>query len=545
MPKEKKRPNIVWFISDDTHHKMLGCYGGNTLSPTIDAMARHGILFTNFYCASSACTPSRYNYMTGHYGSRCPADGFRPPNDEPCSIFFNTHLDPTREPSIGHAMQAAGYHTGFVGKWHVGGGTDDMAAMPKLEKGENPRDPNVNARMQEHQHWLRGMVRKNGFDYAASAVLGNHASIPTMAKQHNLEWTTQGALDFIDQAEKADKPFFLNMATTTIHGPDHAQSLMTDPHLTAGGFADSHLGCMPERKTVYERIRKANGIEFNSTTAGVLWMDDAFGAVMQRIREQGAEDNTLFIYSTDHGFSGGKFSVYESGGRIPFLMQWMGQLPQGVQVDAMCQNVDLLPTLLDLIGAQASDGMVIDGKSMVPLLDDPPTNPAIREELYSEFGYTRAIRRGHWKYIAWRLPDSILGPIQRGEVDTLCTHFGRPIPHDREKPTLMTPLVLNMPHYFEPDQLYDLDNDPCEQHNLAADPGHAETLRDMRGRLRAHLDKLGIPFPLEDINPFYHSEPFARLVEKTRDALRKGETEYRKTTEFGGFDEITRRFYSG
>ncbi|MHC4871279.1 MAG: sulfatase family protein [Planctomycetota bacterium] len=536
--------NVVWFITDDTNHKMLGCYGGNVLSPAIDSIAENGVKFTNFYCASSACTPSRYNYLSGHYGSRCPAEKFSSADEELCNIFFNTHLDSKYEQSIGHAMQQAGYVTGFVGKWHVGGSAEDLAAMPVFEKDEDPLDSEVNQKMQQHQQWLTAMIRKNGFDYAESAVYGNHEKIPEKAKKHNLEWTAKGALDFIDKYKDSDKPFFLNMATTAIHGPDHAASLMANPQLTAGGYSDKHLGCLPERSSVYERIRSAEGMDFNSTTAGVLWMDDAFGAVIDRIKELGLEENTIFIWSTDHGFSGGKFSTYESGGRIPFLMQWKNHFPAGRETASLCQNIDLIPTLLDLINAEKPEGMVLDGKSMKPLLYDPDTDKEIRDDLYTEFGYTRSVRHGKWKYIAWRLPQGLLSKMESGEVDAMCTHFGRPIPNDRVGPTLMTPLILNMPHYFDADQLYDLEADPHEQKNLAEDPEYTEVLAEMKSRLGSYLKSFGRPFPLDDLNPFYNSEKFKDLCSRARGVLKKGDDDYWDLTRVGGFEDITREFYS-
>lgn len=538
-----RRPNILWFISDDTNHKMLSCYGGKVLSPNIDSIASNGVKFNNFYCASSACTPSRYNYLSGHYGSRCPGSVFQSQKaDEPRSIFFNTDLEPDLEKSVAAVMQENKYFTGFVGKWHVGGSPEDLSRMPKVDEDADPLDAETDKKMREHQKWLCDMIKKTGFDYAASAVWGNHSNIPEKAKNHNLEWTCKGALDFLERAEREGKPFFLNVASTTIHGPDHAQSLMANPYITAGGYSDSHLGCMPDRKSIYERIRNTGDVDYNSTTSGVLWMDDLVGAVIGKVREMGLEDNTVIIFSTDHGFSGGKFSVYEAGGRIPFLIQWKKHFPEGTEVEGEAQNVDFFPTIMDVAGIKADSGVVLDGQSMLPLITADKKD--IHDGIYSEFGYTRAFKLGKWKYIAWRLPSDLINDMKSGKTECLCTHFGRPIPNDIVRSNLMTPLILNMPHYFDPEQLYDLEKDPYEKHNLAEDPAYAEKLSEMKKRLGQHLLGIGQEnYPLDEVDSFYYSDCFSELKENALSVLRKGEEKYFEIAAFGGFYQVTRDFY--
>lgn len=529
-----RRPNIIWIIPDDTNHGILGYGGGQVLSPNIDSISRQGVVFDQFHCVSPACGPSRYNYLSGHYGGRCPSEQFQG-REEPYNIFFNALLDPGREQSLGHALQGAGYRTGHVGKWHVGGSREDEQAMPKFDPDDDPRQPAVADKMKAHQEALCGIVRKAGFDYARSVVWGNYQTLPRMAVNHNIEWITKGGLDFIDHCAGEDAPFFLSMATTTIHGPNHVSSLLADPHLTGGGYADDHIGCQASRQSIYERLCQS-GIEFNSTTAGVLWMDDAIGAILDKLRQHNLEQDTVVIFSGDHGPSlGGKFTTYQRGARIPCTMQWPGSIPGGRVIGELTQNVDFLPTMLDLVGADLPDGLTTDGQSLLPLVTGKQDKLPGRDDLYFEFGYTRAVRTERWKYIAWRLPKSIIESLQSGEMDSLCTHFGRRIPTDKVRADLVTAALLNYPHYFEPDQLYDLENDPYERENLADNPEHQAILADMKARLQKYLDTFTSPFPLDQPDPFYSSPRFEELRAAVAENVKRSAAPWLADMKYIGF----------
>lgn len=536
-------PNIVWIIPDDTNHRMLGFGGGAVLSPNLDSIARNGVVFRQFHCSAPACGPSRYTYFTGHYGGRCPTDEFRregPEADEPYRLFFNTCLDPDKELSVGRALQQAGYRTGHVGKWHIDASPEDVAALPGFDPDDDPRDPAVAAKMAMHQAQLCEIVRKAGFDYARRVVWGNYQTLPQKARNHNIEWITKGALDFIDQCAPGEAPFFLSMATTTIHGPNHVSSLLADPHLTPAGYADDHLGCQASRQSLYERLSQAEGVKFNSTTAGVLWMDDAVGAVLDKLRALGLERNTLVIFSGDHGPSlGGKFTTYQRGTRIPSIAQWPARIPAGRVVDELTQNIDFLPTLLEAAGAGAPESLTLDGRSLLPLLTGAQDDLPGRDDLYFEFGYTRAVRTRRWKYIAWRLPRQVINDLQSGEREALCTHYGRPLPSDRVEPSLITASLVAYPHYFDPDQLYDLESDPYERRNLAGDEQFAPVLAEMRARLCKYLDTFDRPFPLDDLHGFYASERFQELRAKVAERVARERDPWCQDMDFIGFADAS------
>jgi arylsulfatase A-like enzyme len=234
-------------------------------------------------------------------------------------------------------------------------------------------------------------------------------------------------------------------------------------------------------------------------------MDDAFGAVMEAVREMGQAENTIYIWSTDHGVdvTAGKFTCYQGGTRIPYAMMWEGKIEPGTTCDAMCENIDFIPTLFEAIGLPLPETLQIDGVSHWQQLLGAPDK---REDLYFEWGYTRAVRTHRWKYIAYRPTRERLAAMKEGSVDRAYNHSGRLAP---------TATMPNYPHYFAPDQLYDLKADPGEQTNLADDLAYAEVLAEMQARLQSYLEGFKRPFDLS-VDPFLNSEAYQALTEVTR-----------------------------
>ncbi len=502
------RPNIIRFISDDTSRQMLGYSGGNVLTPTIDSIAANGAVFNAFHCPSTVCMASRYAALTGHYCGRCPAPSFRKafPADQPYSIGFNTHIIPGVEKTVGHVLQDAGYTTGYVGKWHTG--PEEAALGTKwFNVDDDPADPAVDGKLTAHQERLCQQIRNNGFDFAGGISWGNPQPGDRQIRKlevHNLEWMTHNALSFLDDC-LGEVPVFLNYALTPIHGNGHIESLLTDPRLTPAGYLEDHLGCMPERAAIYERIIDA-GLPFDFITAGALWMDDAIAAVMQKVRDAGQWDNTIFIYTSDHGACEDKSTIYQGGVHIPCVMQWPGVITFGRTISALCQNIDWLPTFAEIAGADVPDDIVVDGASLVPLLRGETHEVDGREDLYFEFGHTRGVRTPRWKYIAFRLPPDSLDKMKHGEYDRACDHNG----HTFDVAKCLC--VERHPDFFAADQLYDLTADPDETRNLAGDPVYADVLQEMQDRLRRYLHTFEHPFDLNRRQPFLTTDAFAELT---------------------------------
>lgn len=502
-----KRPNIVCLIMDDTDFANIGCYGGDVLTPNLDRIANEGMKFNQFTCSASVCTPSRYSYMSGHHPGRCTAPDFLAgnPTDDMYNIGWNvTLLENT--PALGGMVSSGGYRTGFVGKWHAGRPGREMG-VKDFSPDDDPYDPVVNQKLKDNQAELCAELKTTlGFDYAASIYWNNaDGLVPAKLKYHNLEWITQGAVDFLDSCHD-EQPFMLYMATTTYHGPSHDKSLYSDPAVTPGGILDEIPTCQPSRKSVTERIAAA-GLPVDHKTVGMTWTDDAVGVLFDKLEAMGELENTVFFYTVDHNTENGKGSCYEPGVRIPFMVRWPGTVEAGSVSNTLSQNIDFVPTVLDICGIEAPGNARLDGRSLVPVFKGEANE--VHDDLYFEFGYSRAVRYGNWKYIAVRYPRTTYDKMKSGELT--------------EAPNLTNNRLqgqgcVNMvafEHCLVADQLYNLDSDPCEKVNLADDPSYAATLKKMKDRLKAHTDTFEHPFAY-DADPFHGSPEFEQCVANTK-----------------------------
>lgn len=471
------RPNVIFLLTDDQNDDTLACFGGQALTPNLDRLAREGVRFTRAYASSSVCTPSRYTCLTGQYASRCRAERFLkmcPPGNQ-SNVSFNVTVG-ADTPNIGRVLHDAGYATGFVGKWHTGN-----PPLAKYKPDADMADPAVAKILAENQQRMVDSIRKCGFDYAASVYRGNLKDHNLDALTvHNMEWVTKGALDFIEQYK--DRPFFLHMATTLQHGPPPAKSIKGDPRITPAGLLPGPLDVQASRESIFPRLRAA-GLPDNRSHG--TWLDDAVGAIVERLDKLGLAERTAIIMFSDNGTLAGKGTCYEGGVRTPSLMYWKGHVGPGLVCDKLIENIDFVPTIFDICGVTAPASMHLDGVSLMPLARGDAR--AWREEIGLEIGHTRAICTGRWKYVAVRLPPDMQKAIQAGTL-------GRPAYHMDVCFDLQETAMKAHPHYADADQLYDLSADPKETKNLAADPRHAETLADMRARLKAWLARFDRPF---------------------------------------------------
>ncbi len=470
--RPRKRPNVVFILTDDQGLDTIGCYGNKVLTPNIDRIAREGVQFTQAYAATAVCTPSRYTCLTGRYAGRCTSDQFLTPNPEGTQshIGWNTALE-TDGWNVGRALKTGGYATGAVGKWHVGG---ISRGQRTYKPDDSLEDPKTNRSLAEDQARLVEWVRARGFDYAASMYGGNLADYKLKAlNAHNMEWIVKGALDFIDQYK--EQPFFLYMATTVPHSPNPLMSLTADPRITSAGLLHEVPNVMPPRSSLAERLRKA-GVSENM--AAYTWLDDGVGAVLQRLEKLNLLDNTVIVYFSDNGPTPGKGTCFQKGVHLPLMMRWKGRLPAGTRCDALAQNIDFVPTILDICGVTPPKEMQMDGRSLLPVAAGK--GKPWRDALFFEIGHARAVLAGKWKYVALRFPPELQKKIKDGTL-------GRPAYQVDAALDLQEIAAKAYPCYFDVDQLYDVENDPGEMRNLAADPKHAGTLAAMKKRLQSWL----------------------------------------------------------
>jgi len=498
----KRKPNIVFIITDDQALDSFGFLRKKALTPHIDKLAAEGVYLSRAYASSSVCTPSRFTCLTGKYASRCQSPRFlSSATPEGClDVQWNTDLSPDHV-NLPQVLRKAGYVTGVVGKWHNGGG-DSSKLWRNFERKSDPSDPAVAKKLAVAQETLHAWVRKCGFDYAAAMNLGNFGAHAVLAlRHHNQEWITKGALDFIDQNK--DRPFYLYMATTLLHGPSPLASLKADPRITHAGLLDKPLTVQPSRQDVLQRARKA-GVPDRLVPA--TWLDDGIGAVLKKLDDLGIAENTLVFFFNDHGVEQAKGSNYEGGVRTPTIVRWRGVLKPG-QSDALVQNIDFAPTILAAAGVTPPKEMHIDGADLMGLLTG--RTDKIRDSLAFEIGFTRAVCTKRWKYLALRIPPSKQrtreqklkmlqkyvadkarreGPERARKIeidpDAPLSHMGFPGGDATERGNA---LKKHRKTYFDADQLYDLDNDPGEQKNLASDPAYKAKLAEMKALLAKHL----------------------------------------------------------
>jgi arylsulfatase A-like enzyme len=500
-----KKPNILVIITDDTDFSMMRWSGGRVLSPAIDSIADEGLQCRQFYVNAAVCTPGRYCYLTGHHAGRCPGPQFNAEfgPDEPHCIQWNTDLDPSRERSLGHVLQSAGYRTGHVGKWHVGPGKGKLG-IDQFEGDENPYDPAIITRLKADHERCCQAVRDAGYDYADAVTWGNADDRRIRTLQfHNLEWMCQGALTFLEQSATTDQPFYLNIATSTMHGPSHDLSLEEDIRLTGIGPVHGLDQVMAPRASIFERLQAA-GLPVDHRTTGILWTDDLVAALLQKLQDLGLERDTLVIFSTDHNAFDGKASCYQGGVHVPFCLRWPDHIAAGTVNDSLMQNVDLLPTLAAISGAALPE-QPIDGHNLTPQWLEGNLVAETREDVFLDYGYQRGITDGCYKFISFRLPQDQLEKMKNDEVDQAFGLTGKPGGQL---------VARRYPHYWEPDQLYDLSIDPGEQHNRIDDPRYVEIRERLHKRLWQHLASFSRPFPLDEIDPFYHSDRYRELCQE-------------------------------
>lgn len=520
----ERKPNIVLFVAEDLDWEGVNCYDptrtgltgikatGNpaaadqyhvtkALTPTIDSLARDGTMFRNYYCTSAICTPARYTMLTGRYAERSAELLAAHPQGTQANIWFNTDITRT-ETTLPRVLKHAGYTTCITGKWH---NFPVDLELPMRELTDNnppdadPNDPEIRSRIEKaYTMGLEFLKDGFGWDRVDRLMTNNCEPVrPLPLNANNTEWIIEGALEFLEQRRGAEDPFFLYVAINAPHSRYNKRRLEADPRGTRAGLLDEAPSGMPSRQSVKERAVAAG---LNEHMAEGVWLDDAVHAVQKKLREIGADAETIFIFTTDHP-TVGKGSTHV--GRIPLIVKWPGRLREHGVEDRIVSETDLAPTILDLAGCDVPPDMRTDGQSFAPILraggprsgrpmganGASATDAYDREQVLLEMVNSRAVVHGRFKYIANRLPD------ESRETREALRRVGwlalkRWTAYDYSNGPVPWGLDTYFPHYFDADQLYDIESDPMEQKNLADDPSHASVLAELKKRLTAELRKL-------------------------------------------------------
>jgi arylsulfatase len=401
--QSQSRPlNIVLIVADDLGYGDLSCYGSVISTPNLDQMAQDGMRFTHFYAGGPTCSPSRAALMTGRYPVRVGIPRVLDPGD-------NNGM-PASETTIAQMLKPAGYATMHVGKWHLGSqpqflptnhGFDHFYGIPySIDMSPRPLMQDLN-------------------------VIEQPANLDNLTQRY-----TQQAVNFINQSKNG--PFFLYMAHSFPHIP-----LAASASFIGGSYQGLYGDVVQE-------------------------IDASVGTVLQALKDNGIDSNTLVMFSSDHGpwYQGStgplrmrKGEIFEGGMRVPFIARLPGVIPNAWVCAGLATNMDVLPTVANLTGA-ALPPNPLDGIDISPLLTGQQKSLTREAFLFFNDVCLQAARIGPWKLHTSRFNIPAFTPQPVG---------GR----------------VNLP--LPSPELYNVVSDPDESHDRAA--RNHDVVSDLQGRM--------------------------------------------------------------
>jgi arylsulfatase A-like enzyme len=430
-PARGKRPNIILIVSDEHQANTCGCYGsqartvsGGSPTPHIDALAAEGVRFDSMYCASPLCAPSRAAYMTGVYPHTTTALHHKMQRREPGLTRFPGVKESL--PGMGHFFREAGYATAAMGKMHVHGehvdGWDMGFDVRELRfytrfPGKHYADlqeGDVNRRYREMPPYIQKTYREidpKRFAHAPEGLTVKQNGV----NEHHLETlvededdmfdplVTDRSLAFIEEQTRAQHPFFIHVGLEKPHRPwtIHQRYLdrfnpddMPLPATTAewvekGMFPFCQSWCHSGHQG--DSARRSTAAYY----ACAAQVDDCVGRIVERCRELGILEETVIVYTSDHGenlYEHGlieKHNMLDPAARVPFIIRAPWTLPQGAVTHAPASLIDMLPTCCELAGAEASADF--EGASLLAAVSGKADPDRL---VFSEFYQNGSVTRG-------------------------------------------------------------------------------------------------------------------------------------------------------
>jgi arylsulfatase A len=480
-------PNIVFILADDWGMGDIKFYGGDRCkidTPNMDRLAGKGMIFMDAHSSSSVCTPTRYSVLTGRYNWRSKMKqgvlfGFSP-----------ALIEPQRE-TVASMLKTAGYHTACIGKWHLGMGLPTTDGKPAkcsaktVEELETNCNVDWKGQIQNspvsvgfHYYWGISAsldmppyiwIENDRFVGECTTIKAFHRPGPAHADFEDVDvlpTLVEKATGYIAGQAKSSKPFFLYMPLNSPHTPI-SPSKAFQGKSPLGAYGDF-----------------------------VMETDWAVGEVVKALEKAGLAKKTLIIVTADNGCSpaskggikegllqwtmedgvsqdltkhypsinrrGHKADIYEGGHRVPFVARWDGTVKPGTVSGQPVCLVDLFATCAEMVGANVADTAAEDSVSILPILKGSAKGPVRKAVVHHSINGSFSLRQGPWKMVfcpgsgGWSDPRP---PGKAGEA---------------KKPES---------GWF---QLFDLEADPAEQHNLIA--MHPETARRMTQRMQQYID---------------------------------------------------------
>ncbi len=475
----KNLPNILWVCTDQQRFDTLGCYGNPWVrTPHIDRLAESGTLFERVFCQNPLCTPSRSSFLTGRYPrtTRNRQNGQSLPADE----VLVTKL-----------LADAGYECGLAGKLHLSAVHPTVAAVAERRIADGyttfhwSHHPDRDWATGDYNIWLA----EQGLDYERRPFRRSRFVETSMsARYHQTTWCAQKAIDFIEARAQSAQPWLFSVNIYDPHHPFDPPEEFLQPYLDRldeiplPNYVPGEL----EDKPVFQRIDHTGAYggqtglypfdqmepRDHRLIRAAYWamcdlIDAQVGRLLESLERTGQRENTLVIFMSDHGEMLGDHGIYLKGPffyepavRLPLIFSWPGVIQPGVRSTALVEFVDLAPTLLESANLPSYAGM--QGHSLWPLL-------------------TGAV------------------PPSQGRDDIYCEHYGTTYPEPGRGSAYATMLRTDRAKlvvmHGGTGELYDLEADPAETHNLWRSAEHQTLKTELLLRLTDRMAWTVDPLP--------------------------------------------------
>jgi arylsulfatase A-like enzyme len=422
------KPNIILIYTDDLGYGDVSCYGTSAITtPNIDRLAKNGVRFTNAHATSATCTPSRFSLLTGKYAWRKEGTGIAPGDA--------TLLIPVATTTLPGMLQKAGYNTAVIGKWHLGLG--DAKGLDWNEK-------------------ITPGPAEIGFNYSflipatgdrVPCVFVENQQVVNLDKNDPIKVSYTGPIDPNAPTGKKN-PELLKMQPSHGHDMTIINGVSRIGYMKGGNAAlwkdEDFADILVQKATAYIRQQKSNPFFLYFSTHDIhvprmpnerfvgksgmgprgdvlLQLDWTVGQIEEVLKKNGLLENTIIIFTSDNGqviddgykdeaveklgnhkpsgiYRGGKYSAFEAGTRVPFIVSWKGKIKKGKVNNALFSQIDLYASLANLTGGKVEEGQAPDSKNYLPVLLNKAGTP--REFLVEQsINSTLSLLVGNWKYI--------------------------------------------------------------------------------------------------------------------------------------------------